>query len=378
MSDGIVATGRAKIARAPSRDGARDGEAAACACGDMPPLEAARVTRSYAECALRTAAAAGADLAALGAEIGLDLARGVPDVLPVRSYLAFLDAASRRLDRPLFGLEVGLNSRVADAKAYSMVLMACRDLRTIVEQVQRFEPLAQDIGRTQLVEIDGVAHLRMHSPWTGLPGLRHFFDYAAAGVRVQASWFAALKLPVIRFATTFDPPSVQIRERYERTLGAPVQFNAEHNQVSFSARLLSLPVAGADVSLFDMLKQIAESRLSALRGGGDARIVNDVRARLRQQIRLGRTTLPDVAAAMGVAPRTLQRKLSEANVTFGALLDQVRRDEVKRCLLDPDLSLTEIALLLGYSEQSTFNHAFRGWFGTTPGKYRQTMRSKID
>ena len=41
------------------------------------------------------------------------------------------------------------------------------------------------------------------------------------------------------------------------------------------------------------------------------------------------------------------------------------------CLEDERLSLAEIAFLLGYADQSAFNHAFRKWTGDSPLRFRK-------
>jgi AraC-like DNA-binding protein len=351
----------------------------ASVCRDIPPLGRARVTAAYAACAIQTARDFGADMDALGAASDLDFARELPSEIPVRSYLAFLDAAARQLNEPLFGLKVGQRSRVADAKAYYHVLMACRDIRTVVEQVSRFEPLMQDIGRSQLVEFDGVAHYRAFSPWMDLPGIRHFFDYAAAGLTTQASWLTTLPLPVVRLSTTFDaPPAGVSKEEYARSLRAPITFGAEFNEITFPARLLSLPIPSADGTLFEMLKRVADDRLARFRRRTDAQILNAVRARLDEQIRLGRTSLREMATALGISQRTLQRKLTDAGATFGGLVDEVRREQAIRYVSDGSLSLTEVAFLLGYSDQSAFNHAFRKWFDAAPSVWRRENGNRAE
>ncbi|HEJ2575411.1 TPA: helix-turn-helix transcriptional regulator [Pseudomonas aeruginosa] len=53
------------------------------------------------------------------------------------------------------------------------------------------------------------------------------------------------------------------------------------------------------------------------------------------------------------------------------MLDELRQQLAKQYLADPALSLSEIALMLGYSEQSAFSRAFRGWYGETPLRYRK-------
>jgi AraC-like DNA-binding protein len=75
---------------------------------------------------------------------------------------------------------------------------------------------------------------------------------------------------------------------------------------------------------------------------------------------------------MGVTPRTLQRRLASADFSFQDVLDATRRELAQVYLRDPALSALDVALLLGYAEQSSFTRAFRAWFGTTPTAWRST------
>jgi AraC-like DNA-binding protein len=75
-------------------------------------------------------------------------------------------------------------------------------------------------------------------------------------------------------------------------------------------------------------------------------------------------------ATWGLSARTLQRRLAEEGQPFQTLLDATRRELAAQYLRDPALSLTEIAFLLGYAEQSSFTHAFRAWQGQAPQQWR--------
>jgi AraC-like DNA-binding protein len=84
-----------------------------------------------------------------------------------------------------------------------------------------------------------------------------------------------------------------------------------------------------------------------------------------------RPSIKAVAGELAVGVRSLQKKLKEERTTFTELLDQVRKELVHSLLADPKMSFTDMAFLLGFSEQSSFNHAFRRWTGSTPKAYRR-------
>jgi AraC-like DNA-binding protein len=76
-----------------------------------------------------------------------------------------------------------------------------------------------------------------------------------------------------------------------------------------------------------------------------------------------------------MSPRTLGRRLQEQGTTLKALLDDTRRRLALEYLRNRAHTLTEIAFLLGYSELSAFNRAFRRWTGSTPMQYREHAAS---
>ena len=101
-------------------------------------------------------------------------------------------------------------------------------------------------------------------------------------------------------------------------------------------------------------------------------------SRLRQSIvrRLphGDLKQADVASDLGLSARSLQRRLAERSTTFKAQVRDIRSDLARRYLSDHAASITEIAFLLGYGEQSAFSSAFKKWHGLSPSDYQAGHR----
>ena len=338
----------------------------------LPPLLRARVEGAYARTAIETARELGADLVGLGEACGLPgLGGALPESIPVPRYLAFLQAAAVEVRDPFFGLHVGERMKLATYTGYGPVLCTCKDFRTVIEQTIRFEALAHDLGRSELLEAGDTARYRWHSPWLKEGGARHLVESVAAGIRVMADWLAGGSVPALEISFQHPVPEGQPTDEYRRILAAPVRFGAEANEACFPAAFLDLTVANADSSLFPAVVQAAEERLAAHhRATQEPPVVQEVREIIQAQLTRDAARLPEVASALGLTPRTLQRKLAGAGVTFSGLLDLTRRELAQSYLRDRDLSLAEIAFLLGFSEQSSFSHAFRAWFGDTPAAWR--------
>jgi AraC-like DNA-binding protein len=101
------------------------------------------------------------------------------------------------------------------------------------------------------------------------------------------------------------------------------------------------------------------------------RIEREIRRRLTD----GAPRLAEVAAALGTAPWTLQRRLAETGIAFSEIVDATRRDLAGHYLRQPQMPLSDIALCLGYSEQSAFTRAHRRWFGIPPRGNRYSASS---
>ena len=81
----------------------------------------------------------------------------------------------------------------------------------------------------------------------------------------------------------------------------------------------------------------------------------------------------DIAQKLALTPRTLQNKLKQEGVTFSRILDNVRQEIAQFYLSEQEESIAEIALLLGFSDQSAFTKAFKQWTGLTPYRYRANL-----
>lgn len=340
----------------------------------LPPPARARVVGAYAAAALGAVADAGVGSQALAQAIGWPGgAAPAPDEdWPVAAYLRLLAQGARLAGDPAFGLHVGQRMRLTTFATYGHVLLSCRTLGDAVLQTQRFEALAHDLGRSELVVEGGVGRYRWHSPWTAAPGQRHLAESVTAGIVTFGAWLARRPLPVHGVAFVHGPPDVDLQAEYRRLYGAPVSFGAPVTEARFDAALLDWPIPDADASLFPLLERHARQRLAEReRAAAEPSLLAEVRAVLVRRLAHDRARLADVAAALALTSRSLQRRLGQAGTSFQQLLDATRRELALHYLTDPALTLTEVAFLLGFREASSLSHAFRAWQGCSPQQWRE-------
>ncbi len=128
-------------------------------------------------------------------------------------------------------------------------------------------------------------------------------------------------------------------------------------------------VPAADARLYRILKQHAERILSEMPRDTDS--IADVRRAIAASMKEGDPKLNRVIKQLSMSPRTLERRLKEHGVVFKKLVTDTRRRFALDYLKDRKHTLTEIAFLLGYSEVSAFNRAFKRWTGSTPLDHRR-------
>lgn len=104
-----------------------------------------------------------------------------------------------------------------------------------------------------------------------------------------------------------------------------------------------------------------------------ASAVSQVRAVLASRIGEELPDIREIARRLAMAPRTLQRRLAAEGASFKDLIDITRREAAQRLLADRSLAVAEVGYLLGFSEPSAFNRAFKRWLGATPLEYRRTI-----
>ena len=156
-------------------------------------------------------------------------------------------------------------------------------------------------------------------------------------------------------------------------LGCDVEFGANSDEIILPKATAVLPLVNGDIHLNKLLTAYAEEAL-AHRKPHAANVRLKVERAIAPLLPHGTATGSEVARELGVSRRTLARLLSAEGHTFSGILQQFRLDLAKAYISHDDLSISEIAWLLGYGEVSAFTHAFRRWTGATPREMRAAHR----
>jgi AraC-like DNA-binding protein len=159
-------------------------------------------------------------------------------------------------------------------------------------------------------------------------------------------------------------------------LGCEIEFGADADEISFSARVGALRVVGADVYLNRLLLQYATDALGKQQRSQRTSVRFQVEGQIAQLLPHGKANLSEISRRLGMSRRTLARALSDESTTFSAVLEPMRKALARRYLRERELPISEVAWLLGYREVSSFTNAFVRWTGTTPRDYRKSARAE--
>ena len=313
----------------------------------------------------------GLSVSALLAAVGLpeDLLTQSQGMLPlVDAVRLFLQVLMQTGDTGL-GFEAGRQVRPRSYQVLGYAILASATLREAIERLIRFEKLAGNIGATELQVEGAVARLRWQCPLAGEPA-RYLSEAAVTGWVTFARQLLkeAPEPGRICFAHA-APADVQ---RYEAYFRCPVQFSADFDGIEFDAAHLQLPLVSADPGLSEIMKREAKLQLDDY--DNQTNLVGAIRREIFMLLVEGEPALDKVAGRLGVAERTLQSRLQKQGLSFQQVVEGLRRSLADIYLPDRRLSLTDISLLLGFSEQSSFTRAFRRWHGESPAQARQRMR----
>ena len=146
---------------------------------------------------------------------------------------------------------------------------------------------------------------------------------------------------------------------------------AKHNEVIFSMKDLKKPFLTANNIMVEYLEPQLKQKLAEMESETFETFASRVQKKLFQLIPSGQFGLENVAEEFGISGRTLQRNLSAENTSFNQLVKDIQKIMTFNYLEAKELSIDEIAYLVGYTELSSFYRAFKKWTGKTVSQYQK-------
>lgn len=301
-------------------------------------------------------------------EIDVRALRDPDFYIDTKSLIDVLEHCSRSFNDPLFGLHL---ARHQDPEVFGSVAALCRSASTFREAIESFIDYIPVVHSPQavleLAEGRETSELRWHVQ-------------SDLGTNNQANYKATLLILKLlgqvggaKFRPSYVHLTAHVRPQdvpeLSNQFGCTFRGRADSNVIAFPTALLNQAVGSSNRLLFRLLG----GYLGRVRAASRTTIVERVEDYVRGALSSGTCSIEHCAQKMGTSVRTLQANLSENSLRFSDILEKQRIELAKVHLERGELSLDDVADMLGYSEQSSFGRAFKRWTGSTPQRFRRNL-----
>jgi AraC-like DNA-binding protein len=288
--------------------------------------------------------------------------------IPARRFDIVWTEVEQQTQDPDFGLHFGLAmGQYAMGHVLYTVILNSPTVGEALARLCRYHGLMADAVQPRLHYAPPRAGIQLETSPPNLQLSRH-----------NAEFIFSLFASILRFLTDNRHCFSEVRFQHsapadtfehQQIFKTDVVFEQAQNELTIDSSLLLEPVILANPSVLEALEPVARRLMDRLYS--DKLWTDHVsQTQSRMLLKGQKPSIEAVAGELAVSIRQLQNRLSEEGTTYQCLFDRVRREIALNFLDDQDMSMADIAFLVGFSDQSGFNHAFKKWTGMTPGAYR--------
>ncbi|WP_170756557.1 helix-turn-helix transcriptional regulator [Ruegeria lacuscaerulensis] len=287
----------------------------------------------------------------------------------LRQIIDVLNNIAQQRWHPELPYDIGRNLHISDYGLYGYAVLSSTRYRDTVDFAQRFHYLAAPTAEMSF-DFDKDNPGWEFEPVSVIEQSPDFYSFLT---NLQAGIFASLHQDVI--GQDFQCNLLELRYPRDSYYTIPahaadvIKFSAEKNRYSVPPKWMDQRLELGNRMTFQQIVQICEKELSELLSRDEGRVSGKVRKALVQSLSFG-ANMELISRQIGLTSRTLRRHLKRENTTFSDIVDSTRSELALRYLRDTELSIQEIAYVLGFSDSASFVRAFRRWTGKTPKHYR--------
>ena len=280
----------------------------------------------------------------------------------LKDYENLSDFASQTLNCPNLGFKHGTTFEVGEWGLLGHIVMASKNLWQALGYQKRYQCLVGSTGQAYH-EIQG-SNVIMR--WLSEPNAtpNSIEQVITAWVCFAFNHTISEDKPL---SVNFVHSPIADVDEYEEFFDCEVNFNASFNGLIFKEKSLHLPLINQNQEVLNVLCCHAEHLLSEKRASASLNLIHQFIVEL---LPTKVPELSDIAEHLGMSTRQVQRQFQKENTSLTALLEAIRKSLAISYLNQTDHKLLYISTMLGYSEQSAFQRAFKRWTGQTPQSYR--------
>ena len=290
--------------------------------------------------------------------------------LRVRDQISFVNRVADEVRDDFLGFHLGLKP---DLREIGWLYYVAASSETLGEAVRRTARFSTMVNEGISVNLVNHGDLRLTVQYVGISRHldRHQIEFIMTILVRMCRLLTGVRLSPSR--VQFIHHRDQVAADFSEFFGGAVEFAAAIDEATLPASTKDLPMVEADPYLNGLLVTYCEEALSRRSTNRGSTFRTEVENAIVPLLPHRTVNTPEIARRLGTSQRTLARRLSSEGVTFSGVLESLRSDLADRYLADGDLSISEIAWLLGYGEVSAFTHAFKRWSGHTPREVRSRI-----
>jgi AraC-like DNA-binding protein len=266
------------------------------------------------------------------------------------------------------GMDPELTSKYVNFDIVGYAMLSSPTLRAGLENLARYLALISDAATFELVPDSSRCWLVLGHMGNTQRVPRQRQEYGLLSLLTLCRWLTRRDVRALGAEFTFPDP-VDLRP-YRVALACPLRFGQPATRILLAAEDLDAPIPSRNPAMFALHERVIQERLVSL---GNARFSYRVSEEIIRRLHDGEPRREDIASSLALTDRTLQRRLHAEQTTFQRLLDEARRELARKYLTEDRLSLSQVAYMLGFVDQSNFFRACKRWFGLPPGQYRQRL-----
>jgi AraC-like DNA-binding protein len=289
------------------------------------------------------------------------------NVIPMEHFCRLLDELAKATGDEAFGLHVGARLNAPHLGLIGQLAVTAQTLMEAIDNMRSNFFIFQSNTHFGLHQEEDLLWLSYAISDKRIPFHRHNADMMITiFVNFLRSVLGPNWSPV---EVRFQHGKPDVGPKYEKHFGCPIQFGRRINAIGINPRHLNAAMPKRDAQMHKLLKGVID-HLAAQR-----KIEADFGFIVKQHILMLMGSEPvtsrQVAQSMLLSEAQFLKFVRTKKLGFHDLVKETRFELARHYLDQPDISLTEISLLLGYSELSAFSRAFRRMSGETPQQYRQ-------
>ncbi|MEP4533206.1 MAG: helix-turn-helix domain-containing protein [Cyclobacteriaceae bacterium] len=289
--------------------------------------------------------------------------------IPISLLFDVYEIADRYLESG-FGVRQGKQLNSEDYGTLGLSWRTCWKAKEVFDRIERFMVLVTDHGFARIEEKKDRTMIQL---------LR---DPDRRGVAISNETSLVMFTGILEEVTGQKILPLEVKFKHESNclkpfldyFQCPVSFNSYTNSLDFSTTDIDIPTLKADQHIQQYLVDRLDEEKRGIHVNTD-KLLGEIHGLIQESLPSGIPSVIQVAEHLGMSARTLKRRLSEKGMTFRDYVQEIQQEVAQKLIQNTSQSMGEIAFQTGFSEQSSFNRAFKRRTGLSPVDYRKNENS---